>query len=818
MKRIFSMVLVCALFAACEKYDDSEVKDAIGKLEERVQALEMLNGEIDALKAVVEGKAMVASFVEKDGVCTITLSDGNSFKVQSGLVQHPVVTVMVENNRHYWAYYADGKVEPLLFNGEKVEVTTVVPAIRFNDEGRLEISVDGGRFWVESEGKVAAGLFSDVTQGDGYIVLTLSDGFTQYRVPMMDESEILFHVASGRMYFNAGESKTVAVEMVGVNKYTVTEKPEGWKVNLVSGQMTITAPASGAGETAGYIKILGVGEETVIAQAYVSVGKAPCLVSIASDLTVTIKPNPQSFFYGAEKLEDFDAAAIAARLSGVINPQMAREPFSASTVTVPLSNLVPEVTDGQTYVVWALPVTGYACTESDVIYESVSSIGIVNEVSSVTFEDARLSVSLKGADSYYLIPLENDMTLETCISDLNGNYADTYDRYKHTGTFRGRLSDVFETLIAGTEYTYLVLPVKLGSLRKDDAETFSVRLNDYVVGGALSMTLSQTSSDYKSLSVSYSADEGTYKYFLKIVGEEDYVSGGYSDDAALISYLSSFNPKAYSGAAVFSESNLNSGSKYYAVAVAVDRNGMLGVPQRLEVTTRQVLYSDKTIVADYTATMNSAVVTLTSDSEIVRYRYMFLAGDGANYWYYTYSENDQSAYEALIYGSAEYTEIEAGNPIQFPDLTFGEDYIFRVVGYDAEGKVTALAKVDITPTVGKVIQSSDDSWASLKPAVAAVIAGEDISLTVTLPEGCTEAVVVQMSSEEYQTCVSGIAARLKTDYVLQHSSAVKISESISAYKPGWTIGVDTYVLVAWAMGTQWFEPLVIDVATGQPVN
>ena len=102
MKRICSIfALACCLLAACNKYDDSALKDALSSLETRVEALESLNGELEALKAIVEGKVTVTSCVEADGVCTITFSDGKTVKVQTEaeLDGMSVVTVIEENGR-----------------------------------------------------------------------------------------------------------------------------------------------------------------------------------------------------------------------------------------------------------------------------------------------------------------------------------------------------------------------------------------------------------------------------------------------------------------------------------------------------------------------------------------------------------------------------------------------------------------------------------------------------------------------------------------------------------------------------------------------
>ena len=158
MKKILlSIVAVCAMVASCAKYDE-----AINDLQKRVEVLEQLTGEVQTLKDLVAGQLFVSSCVEEEGVYTIILSDGTVVSTNAGMTDKPVITVITENGRTYWAYYQGGQVQPLLFNGKKVEVTAVTPSLKFNNEGKLEISVDGGRTWVVSEGKVSP-KYSDET-------------------------------------------------------------------------------------------------------------------------------------------------------------------------------------------------------------------------------------------------------------------------------------------------------------------------------------------------------------------------------------------------------------------------------------------------------------------------------------------------------------------------------------------------------------------------------------------------------------------------------------------------------------------------------
>ena len=819
MKKILWTLLVLgSLVVSCEKYDDTEIKDALSNLEKKVEALQKLDKEVASLQSMVNGVVNIISFKEQDGRATLVLSNGTVLEITTGIDRIPVVTLLMENGSPVWAYYLDGEIVPIKPNGQFVPVSGATPQMRVGKNGFIELSVDGGKTWMETQVDVPESIFSGLEVEDDGVVLTLADGYTQVRVPLMKESELQFVSFSGKQFFTAGQTKTIAVGMIGIDSYTVTEKPDGWKATLSDGQLKVTAPAEGIGETSGYIKMLGIGKEPKIAQVYVTIGTAPVLLSISSDMKVSITPNPQTCFYGACLLEDFDAKAIAAELSGVYNPMMSRYPFASSAMKFPLSDMVSSVEEGETYVVWVLPATGNACTELDVIYEAVSSIGVSSEITDVTFENARISVSVKGTSTYYLVP---DITVDALIEDLSGSYASSYDKYLHDYTFRGSLTDLVESPLAGEEYSFLVLPVQFGNLLKDEAYEFKVKLNGHTQGGNSTVKLEQTAAEYKSLSIKLSAT-GAYKYYLAVVSEADYISKGYSSDQALLTYLSSLNGQSYNGEYTFEAKNLESGSKYYALAVAVDPQGVLGTPSRLQVSTKTVEYSDVVLsVGNIQTSMSSAVISLISNGDIVTYRYMFIAGSGSNYWYYTYVDDDTAAENALIYGTAEYVDVDAASAaagIVFEDLDFGVNYIFRVVGYDKNGRVTHLAKADVSPTVGSVIKYGA-AWLDTAPTVNATVTGSSMKLDITFPGQIVQAKVTRISSEQYGANFP-TTARLKTDFVLSHDYTFTIDGSVKGYVPSeWYISSDLpYVLIAWEDENGWHEPLVYDSATGTILN
>ena len=822
MKRIFLFALACTLsVVSCEKYDDAPIKDALASLENRITALEKLGGEVAVLKQIVEGKAMIVSCVEDEGKYTITLSDGKVLDVSKVMVGTPVVTLLQINGKFYWAYYINGQIEPLTIGGKKVEVaSSVVPQIRTNDEGFLEVSVDEGKTWTPTEAKLESGLFSAVEKQDDCVILTLADGVTQYAVPLLAESEVEFVALTGKQFFVYGQSQTVNVQMVGIEGYTITEKPEGWKATLSEGQLKITAPAEGAGDTSGYIKMLGVGEKPKIAQVYVTIGTAPCKISIDDSWQVNIKPVSKSCFYGAVLLEEFSAREIVAELSGVL-PMQSRRPFTASEITVPLENLIGEIEAGQTYVVWALPTDGGTCVETDVIYQAVTSVGVTSEVTNVTFENAALTVRVKGTDSYYLVPMSETMTLDNVIADLNGSYAGTYDRYKHMSTYRGTLAELVDMPLAGSEYSFLVLPVKFGKPLKADAKTFSVKLNPYTSGSSVAVTLVKGQVEYKSFVSSVTAS-GAHKILIAAISASEYAEKGYAIDNTLLDYMKTLTPRVYNESFDFEAKNLESGTKYWVVAVAVDRDGSLGQISRLEVSTKAVEYSSVVLsLGSLVATMNTAEIPVSVSSDVDSYRYLLMSSNSGGYWYTTYIEDDSAAYNALIYGTTDFVDVKASEfdgKVRFEDLEFGANYVFRIIGYDKDGKITNMGKLDFAPTVGAVIASSKQQWVDFKPEVTTSITGTSLKVSVIFPLGCDEFVMTKVSSEEYDAYMPS-AARLRTDYVVGHSSVLTFTEDLKNYTPDWYISSDKpYLLISWKMDGVWYEPLVYDTATGQTLN
>ena len=263
MKRIFLLSLLLGAFvASCDQYeyDDSAIKESLSELEGRVTALETLKQDLTALKNIVEGLVTVISCEEKNGAYTLVLSDGTTVYVPAEYIPEesapetsveptfPVVTIVEVAGVKCWGYYADGKIQTLTYNGKPVEIggeEAFTPQLRVDSDEYLSISVDGGKTWTKTEAKISNSLFSSLQKEDDHVVLTLADGYTEVMVPIYKERQIQFIAFSGKTYFAAGETKSITVGMVGIESFTVTEKPEGWKTVLSEGQLQVTAPAEG---------------------------------------------------------------------------------------------------------------------------------------------------------------------------------------------------------------------------------------------------------------------------------------------------------------------------------------------------------------------------------------------------------------------------------------------------------------------------------------------------------------------------------------------------------------------------------------------
>lgn len=280
MKRIIRtalIALVTAAVSACSMYDDTELRDRLDGIDDKIASLEEtvkdINSDIDALQKIVDAlrQNVTIDRVEAgtDGY-VIYFSDGTTAEITNGKdgANAPVISVAQDDTDGLWYWTIDG--EWLVVDGQRIRAQgidgedgqpgedAVSPQVRINPDTKMwEISVDGGLNW-ESTGIVAegqdgepgtggSGIIADVDyESDAYnVIFILADG-TRISVPKTINVEFNIKGLSseGVESYLYGSSRTYNVEISGMFAYVVN-KPDGWRVTLSMAEdttLTVTAP------------------------------------------------------------------------------------------------------------------------------------------------------------------------------------------------------------------------------------------------------------------------------------------------------------------------------------------------------------------------------------------------------------------------------------------------------------------------------------------------------------------------------------------------------------------------------------------------
>ena len=295
-----ALMLVC--FSSCS-YDDSFLRGSIDDLTSRVEALEdfqkEVQEEIDSLQELIR-KIQSQKTVDRveqnaDGSWTIYFSDSTEVTIRDGkdgedgedALTPPTIIVILDDSDgiYYWGYeYPDGKTDYIYGeNGERFPVTGTAPQVRINpDSGNWEISTDGGKTWTDTgmpSSGVGDSLFEDVSDDEDYVYVTLRGGEV-LMIPKTKELVFDFGTDADTVYFAAGESKSFAYTMSGAGDYSIS-KPDGWRVSMEGGEITITAPVAENvyAETEGVVSVILIASngQSFLAEQQVKVGEEPGL-------------------------------------------------------------------------------------------------------------------------------------------------------------------------------------------------------------------------------------------------------------------------------------------------------------------------------------------------------------------------------------------------------------------------------------------------------------------------------------------------------------------------------------------------------------
>lgn len=380
MKKILKYLAIPAamtcLLASCS--DLSDIEKRVESLESRVQALEtqigILNTNVAAVQKLAEG-GTISSVEEKDGVYTITLSNGEKIVLKqgsTGIANAPVVSIDADG---YWTVDYGNGPEHILVNGEKVKAVGkdgLTPIFGVDADGYWTVSYDGKTFTQvkDANGKPVKAIpegssedkwFNNVSVDGDKLVVVLKDGST-YSLPIVKDFKCAIQNAESEIVFNYGETKSFSVEMVGVATAMVTA-PEGWAAVLDETTLSVTAPAQTKAVLADSktdVCILAVSNSgfSTIAKVKVSLDDTPVVTGPAA--TVTFKSSEACNVVSFEvKLANASEFYYLFQKSDVAAPDAAAMISKGVKMLETANSLSKEDCEPETsYTLYILPVDG----------------------------------------------------------------------------------------------------------------------------------------------------------------------------------------------------------------------------------------------------------------------------------------------------------------------------------------------------------------------------------------------------------------------------------------------------------------------------
>lgn len=288
MKKLFYLVAaVGLLFAACSEYDDTDLVNRVGGLEQRVTELEetvaALNQDIVGVKTLVEAmqnNVYVSQIVEGETGYEIYFTNGEKISIADGKAGEngkdgSTVTIVLEDGEYFWAVVDNGTTSFLTDDqGNKIPVKGDAPLMRVTMEGETgywEVSYDNGQSWerilledgtpVTTSGG-GGGLFKAVYEENGVVVFEFLNG-DKIEIELRSDLYLNPKKEIKMTAVEFGKSATVEFEAVGVLKTLVTT-PDEWNATYKEGVLTITAPAAehaACADLSGEVSIIYFGEE-----------------------------------------------------------------------------------------------------------------------------------------------------------------------------------------------------------------------------------------------------------------------------------------------------------------------------------------------------------------------------------------------------------------------------------------------------------------------------------------------------------------------------------------------------------------------------
>lgn len=823
-RSILYLLIACVtMFASC--YNDDDLKNSISSLEDRVANLESslksVQSDIATLNTLLDGNKQIKSVVkdEESGNYTITFSDDTTVTIQ-GINENadvPNITVIKEESGiYYWGIETNGKAEYLKNSkGEKMPVTGSAPYIRINSETyEWEISTDNenwtGTGVIASDKSDACSLFSSIEDKGDYVIITLRSG-VMLEVAKVQDLKCM--ILCGKLYFEAGKTQTVALEMNGISQYIIT-KPNGWKVSIEDNKLSITAPATDEAapttkayiveaEEKGKVAILAVATngKSVISEIPVEIGTAPMTISTNNEnrtVSTTYATGTYGCYLGVMKSSEYSADNVVKLLSD--ETIMAKYQKRIALQDEPLEKLLSiegsTMEDGTTYMIWAMPVGRTSEIVADnVIATSIQSPGTVELASSdITFEGATLTITMKGCNKYVCEVLKSSAFDATQIITTLNEYG-TSDFTTKTAEYTGGLDALRDwgniKIVAGTKYTAWAIPVGT-PYEETRLKKIEIEIPAITFDGTATISIGDITADFSSVKADITPGTDCYKFYYTYLSK-DLLDTKYTTDEAIRDYLLQSGNSSKT-VATCSKTNMSPGDKGSICAIAIGKDGKAGNLVKKEANVKEVAYNNISLSIATTADFTSLSYKITaSNGTPTAYRYLNLTDSDLKN---VYGNDEKKVENALATKSGKVKEIAIADlsegTLNIENLPIETQYNFFVMAVDAEDNVSKMFKATKEESITKFPEFLDEEVcnAATYPTVTVTKWGEEvvgsantykrITYSISMPENCKEYYVLNDNKP-----LSGIwDEQARTVLKRPKNTAITSNKTTTIYKEG----------------------------------
>ena len=815
------MVACMAVPTAVSCFDPSGLQEQIDMLVDKVYELEeKLNNELDALKSMIEGNAMISSvIVSAEGVTTIKLTTGAEFQLYPKQDMQSFITYMQASingeNVDCWAYIDEKGVKRYMRDaeGNPIPVAAETPkVVEIDGEtylviGGVQYPLSGNSVFSDYE------LITDELTGEVYAVtFTFGEGMS-FTVTVDGACGFSFVTTSGgfgqtliiKDYFvSYGLTEKVQIDPRGVVDY-VLQVPDGWRVKEVEDvymgtkYFAITAPSkehvlSGVAEAEGDLKVVAVleGGKATVSRLYLTTSPFTTFEVSLGNLNAKMCNGLQKFVYGVALKSQFDEGAVFSVAEGLLAEYS--YPAGYGVTSEDLSATVAEVLGaepvaGEEYVFWALPAlyyetmddAGYYLDQNTFVTKDFKYSSVELEVSDIRFRDAQLALEVVGADAYYmeLVPASEFM-MEDLLYYLNNRY---YDPITSPMSYNGSIFTLTGVEAApATAYVAWVAVAEDGKTYTEaDVVMCEFSTLKLEAGGSVNVAAGEQTVTALDVVVPLTA-EGAESIYYSFMTKSS--ANSYSDDEAKATYLfekgTSVKITAVEARLTDFISKTKPATSYVMMAVASDKDGKYGQVLTLEVATSEITYNDIVVNVELLANDPGNVVLGVSAKDATDFIY-WVGRTADNTWKSpTYLGGKLETAEAYMYLNSENYKITSvmekyplvDGKITLTDLTVDVDYVIVAMAKDAQGVFSHGTMLKFVPNpvaLGNVITKEDPKWEAARPTVTwltdkfqpstGMMSGQ-YGCTVLLPENMTGYVLL---ATDNALCESDVAYELERE-------------------------------------------------------